>query len=76
MLLRFFSCDVTSLLPMLTYLVKNGNVTYYEYLHGKAPTEIVTSAVDENNDMCAEDEDEKVCYIVILDLLIFLDRFW
>lgn len=31
------TCDEDNFLPMLSYVLKRGNVTLYEWKHGKAP---------------------------------------
>ncbi|XP_064397823.1 CDK5 regulatory subunit-associated protein 3-like [Halichondria panicea] len=37
------SCDEDNFLPMLSYVLKHGNVTVYEWKHGNGPPETTTS---------------------------------
>ena len=46
--LCYRSCDEDNFLPMLSYVLKHGNVTVYEWKHGKPPPTSSTSVVNQS----------------------------
>ena len=75
------SCDEDNFLPMLSYVLKHGNVTVYEWKHGNGPPETTTSmsagsqsaaVIAESADIDWGDEIGKLWDCNLLFIFIFL----